>query len=421
MKIGRTITPLLLLLLFSFGQLKAQAQAQLPSKVLTKPSPWYVGITGGLPFGVSTFSSFGADKTRAGYSVGVYGGRRFNPVLSLELSMKWGQTALSAQDCCIEKGYWLGEDGMRYPVAIAAMNGWDYSDLKSHVTLQQYGVQLNVNVLGFFERTKQSRWALEVSPLLAAVSTKATIRSISDNQKALQGSTAWHLGAGGNLQAGYQMTQNLSVAVYSGMTYLSGNRMDGAPQYLHKNNFLWESGVRLGWTFGKGGKQKRKPTEMMPETAVAPQCVTTEITESTETTEQPRAVVTVPVNKAETIVSASETKAEEQLMFPTIYFDFNSTSIAPSEQAKLQAMLELLQQHPDAQITVTGWCDTVGTKAVNQRISLRRAETVKAWLATNGIAASRMTAVGSGSDYKETNAAKARRTDTTDKRKEKQP
>lgn len=108
-------------------------------------------------------------------------------------------------------------------------------------------------------------------------------------------------------------------------------------------------------------------------------------------------------------------------MFPTLYFDFNSTSISPSEQTKLQVMFKLLQQHPDAQITVTGWCDSTGTTAVNQRISLRRAETVKTWLATNGIAASRITAVGSGSDYKETNAAKARRTDTTDERKEKQP
>lgn len=400
------------MLLFNFGQVKAQVKEQLPAKEVTKPSPWYVGITGGVPFGVSTFSSFGADKTRAGYNVGVYGGYRFNPVLSLELSMKLGQVGLSAQDCCIEKGYWLGEDGMRYPVAMAAMNGWDYSDLKSDVTLQQYGVQFNVNVLGFFERTQQSRWTLEVSPLLAAVSTKATLKAISDNKEVSQGSTAWHLGAGGNLQAGYRMTQNLSVAVYSGMTYLSGNRMDGAPQYLHKNNFLWESGVRLGWTFGKGGKggkqkckQKRKPTE----TAVATQRVTTE---------QPR---TVQANKAETTVSASETKAKEPLTFPTLYFDFNSTSIAPGEQAKLQVMLELLQQHPDVRITITGWCDTTGTTAVNQRVSLRRAETVKAWLTTNGIAASRMTAVGSGSDYKETNAAKARRTDTTDKRKEEQP
>ena len=33
-------------------------------------SGWYVGIEGGVPFGVNILSSFGADKTRAGYTAG---------------------------------------------------------------------------------------------------------------------------------------------------------------------------------------------------------------------------------------------------------------------------------------------------------------------------------------------------------------
>lgn len=58
---------------------------------------WYVGLEGGLPFGVSTFSSFGADKTHAGFAAGFYCGYRFNPVVSLELSMKWGEVNLAAK------------------------------------------------------------------------------------------------------------------------------------------------------------------------------------------------------------------------------------------------------------------------------------------------------------------------------------
>lgn len=81
---------------------------------------WYIGVQGGVPFGVSTFSSFGVDKTRAGVDAGGY---RFTPVLSVELSMKWGKTALSAQDCCIERGYWLGRDGNRYNAPVADMDG----------------------------------------------------------------------------------------------------------------------------------------------------------------------------------------------------------------------------------------------------------------------------------------------------------
>ncbi|MEG2599120.1 MAG: OmpA family protein [Muribaculaceae bacterium] len=372
---------------------------------------WYVGLQGGVPFGVSTFSSFGADKTRAGFTGGMYGGYRFNSVLSAELSMKWGKTALSAQDCCIEKGYWLGMDGNRYYTSVAGMNGWRYGNLKSSVSLQQYGVQLNVNLLGLFERTKQSRWTLEVSPLLAVVGTKATIKTISENTDVLKGDTKWHLGAGGNLQLGYRITKNLGVGICSGITYLTGSRMDGAPEYRHKNNFVWESGVRIGWTFGKCGKTKAikqaattKPIEVTP--TVCP-----------EEIGQPAQIETQP-DKAETTVSAVETKEEVQLTFPTIYFSFNRTSIAASEQPKLQVLLETLRQHPDVRITITGWCDTKGTKAVNERYSLRRAKAVKNWLVKNGIVAKRIHAKGAGSDYNETNAKKARRAETANNNKE---
>lgn len=376
----------------------------------TEPG-WYMGVQGGVPFGISTFSSFGADKTRTGINAGLYGGYRFNPVLSLELSMKWGKTALSAQDCCIEKGYWLGADGNRYNAPVTGMDGWSYSDLKSSVSLQQYGLQLNVNVLGFFARTKRSRWTVEVSPLLTAAGTKATLKTISGNADVKQDGTRWHLGMGGNLQAGYRLTKKLSIGIYSGITYLTGSRMDGAPEYRHKNNYLWESGVRLGWSFGKRGKAKnRKLAEAVPETAVTPVPKPTE--QPTETMQQPA--------KAETTLSAVETEEEARLVFPTIYFGFNHTDIAKGEQPKLQAMLEMLQAHPEVRITVTGWCDTMGSRAVNDRYSLRRAEAVKAWLTKHGIDAQRITTKGAGSDYNETNADKARRADTTDKEKEEQ-
>lgn len=83
---------------------------------------WYIGLQGGVPFGVSTFSSFGADKTRAGFDAGLYGGYRFNPVLSLEAQAAWGRVNQSAQDCCA--GYWLGADGYRYEAAVAGMDGF---------------------------------------------------------------------------------------------------------------------------------------------------------------------------------------------------------------------------------------------------------------------------------------------------------
>ena len=41
---------------------------------------------------------------------------------------------------------------------------------------------------------------------------------------------------------------NFHIEEHSGLTRLTGERMDGMPEHLHKNNFVWESGVRLGFS-----------------------------------------------------------------------------------------------------------------------------------------------------------------------------
>lgn len=233
-----------------------------PTTISPEPSAtsvhtgWYVGIQAGLPFGVSAYSSFGADKTRAGWSAGIYGGYRFNPVLSLEVQAVWGQLNLSSRDCC--PGYWLGSDGRIYEGAVAGMEGWDWHSLKSRVFMQRYGMQLNVDILGFFAATKGGRWSLEVSPQLNATGTRATFRTITGNAEAMKGATGWHFGAGGNVQAGYRLTKNLQIGVYTGLIYYTGDPIDGTFKYLHKANYVWESGVRLGWHFGNKGKEAQR-------------------------------------------------------------------------------------------------------------------------------------------------------------------
>ena len=161
--------------------------------------------------GVSTLSSFGAENTRAGCALGLFGGYRFNPVLSAELSAKWGKTNLSARDCCAENCYWLGTDKMTYHAPVTGFGGADYGDLKSSVLLQQYGVQLNVNLLCFFWLTKQSSWRLELSQMLAAVSTKADVKTIAAGNSLINDKMHWHFGAGGNLQASYTITRHLHL------------------------------------------------------------------------------------------------------------------------------------------------------------------------------------------------------------------
>lgn len=140
------------------------ARAEVKEDGKTISQGWYIGIEGGMPFGFSTFSSFGHDKTHLGWAAGLYGGYRFNSIFSAELSAKYGEMNLSAQDCCVERNYWLGSDGVLYKAGVLGMDSWEYANLKSHVRMGQYGARLNVNLLGLFHQTANSRWNLAVSP-----------------------------------------------------------------------------------------------------------------------------------------------------------------------------------------------------------------------------------------------------------------
>ena len=391
------VAVLVSILSFSFAKAEA-SDSNLPDS-----KGWYLGVDGGLPFGLSTFSSFGHDKTHLGWAAGIYGGYRFNPIFSAELSARYGEVNLSAQDCCVERNYWLGSDGILYKAGVLGMDSWEYAQLKSHVRMGWYGARVHVNLLGLLRNTAHSRWTVAVSPHLYAVTTCADIQTLTDHAEVMKGSTRWHLGYGASLQAGYQLTSNLNLGIYSGLTRLSGERMDGMPEHLHKNNFVWESGIRLGISFSKK-KNKIVETPSAPQTEVLHQ--DTILSENVNQKEKET------VDKAETKVVEQDIKEPVKVTFPVIYFSFNRITIRPSEVSKLKSILHILKENPEMKVTVTGWCDTRGSVAVNRRISRQRAQALKTWLVKRGIAASRISVVGKGSDASRT-APKARRVETT--------
>ena len=416
-----TIEKRLLVAMLAFILPFSFAKAGLKEDGKTISQGWYVGIDGGMPFGFSTFSSFGHEKTHLGWAAGIYGGYRFNSIFSAELSAKYGEVNMSAQDCCVERNYWLGSDGVFYKAGVLGMDSWEYANLKSRVRMGWYGARVNVNLLGLFHKTANSRWDLAVSPHIYAVTTKADIQTIADDAKVMKGSANWHLGYGADLQVGYQLTSCLKLGIYSGLTRLTGERMDAMPEHLHKNNFVWESGIRLGISFAKAKKKnvavettpivEQKVPTTEPEAPMAePEAQQQVISPKQSTLQQETA------EKAATRVGEQEVVEQPKATFPVVYFAFNSIGIKQSELSKLNGILRTLKENPKMKVTVTGWCDTKGSVAVNKRISRQRAETVKTWLVKNGIEANRITAIGNGSDDTQ-DADKARRVETIDNNK----
>lgn len=78
-------------------------------------------------------------------------------------------------------------------------------------------------------------------------------------------------------------------------------------------------------------------------------------------------------------------------------FTFNRSTVSPEGRVALDKFVKDLQGTQFDVITVEGHTDRIGSTAYNQKLSLQRAEAVKAYLASSGgLDAAKITAVGKG-------------------------
>jgi len=103
------------------------------------------------------------------------------------------------------------------------------------------------------------------------------------------------------------------------------------------------------------------------------------------------------------IPGASERAAMEQALatvkkFTTygIHFDFDKSSIQNESVPLIREMAATMQNNPLWTINITGYTDSTGDPGYNQKLSLARAQTLKAALVRLGVNSNRMTTVGGG-------------------------
>jgi len=81
----------------------------------------------------------------------------------------------------------------------------------------------------------------------------------------------------------------------------------------------------------------------------------------------------------------------------SVLFASNKADVLPAAHAKLDDVANALgKQDPDSKIVVQGYTDSRGSDSLNQDLSQRRAETVRAYLVSHGVASDRITAQGMG-------------------------
>ena len=80
----------------------------------------------------------------------------------------------------------------------------------------------------------------------------------------------------------------------------------------------------------------------------------------------------------------------------TELFTFDSAKLNPN-QPKLDDIANLLNANSGvSNVAITGYADRLGSDKYNQKLSERRANSVKDYLISKGVAANRLTAVGKG-------------------------
>ena len=79
-----------------------------------------------------------------------------------------------------------------------------------------------------------------------------------------------------------------------------------------------------------------------------------------------------------------------------LYFEQGKAALLPAVQASLDTLARALASRPALRLEVQGHTDNQGDPALNQRLSQQRAAAVCGYLATHGVAAGRLRAIGYG-------------------------
>ena len=121
-------------------------------------------------------------------------------------------------------------------------------------------------------------------------------------------------------------------------------------------------------------------------------------------------VASAPAPDAAAIAAAEAAAAAaeiEKVVLAGVSFEMGSSKLRPEAHQPLRVVANAMKSHPSLRVEVEGHTDSIGERGKNQRLSQRRAESVRQFLVAEGIDATRLTAKG----YGEANPVESNETD----------
>jgi peptidoglycan-associated lipoprotein len=110
--------------------------------------------------------------------------------------------------------------------------------------------------------------------------------------------------------------------------------------------------------------------------------------------------VTVTDNRGGTATSTITIPVvrREVIMFEDVHFDFDRFNLRPEALKILDDAIARLMANPMLRVTIEGHCDSIGTNEYNQALGERRANSVRDYLVSRGIAANRLDTISYGEE-----------------------
>ncbi len=232
-----------------------------------------------------------------------------------------------------------------------------------------------------------------ISPYLFA-GVGGSIRMLNNYQTTTidKNHTALAFNVGGGVE--WSIASNWKLLTGYGYHSTFNSELDGAvvpgPEEINGRDSYMTLNLGLLYYFGKGAPSKKCEP--------CPQGITMEAKDVDYNKIEDMIKKHIPKEVVKEVVVEKYIKAisEDRLVLVGVNFAFDKSELLPESYPVLNDAVKLLNNKPNVNVEIEGYCDYIGTEEYNQKLSQERAQTVKVYLVSKGISEGRLSTIGYG-------------------------